>query len=131
MAVIRALLVACLLAWAAWAEAAAPCDIRPVSVFRGALTTTPDTVVYTVPAGKIVVVTSLMIASNATGTTVRAVTVKGDGKSWVPAFGLAANQALEYMNGIVLTEGLTITAWQGVGTDVDLTISGGIYTCPP
>lgn len=128
--IVRALLVLAGLLVATLAHAAAPCTIVPTLAFHGALTTTPDTVVYTVPTGKTFVTTSLLLASNATGTTVRAVTVKGDGVSWVPAFGLAANQALEYMNGIVLTAGLTITAWQAVGTDVDLTISGGLYTCP-
>jgi hypothetical protein len=126
----RALLVSLFLVGGVALAEAAPCTIVPTLAFHGALTTTPNTVVYTVPAGKIFVTTSALIASNATGTTVRAVTVKGDGVSWVPAFGLAANQALEYMNGIVLTAGMTITAWQGVGTDVDLTISGALYTCP-
>jgi hypothetical protein len=126
----RVLLVLFLLVGGVALAEAAPCTIVPTLAFHGALTTTPNTVLYTVPTGKIFVTTSVLMASNATGTTVRAVTIKGDGVSWVPAFGLAANQALEYMNGIVLTEGKTITGWQGVGTDVDVTISGALYTCP-
>jgi hypothetical protein len=127
---IRFLVILVLLFGSVILAEAAPCTIVPTLAFHGALTTTPNTVVYTVPAGKIFVTTSALLANNATGTTIRNVTIKGDGVSWVPAFGLAANQALEYMNGIVLTAGMTITAWQGVGTDVDLTISGGLYTCP-
>lgn len=109
--------------------AAPPCTYTNFRLAKGALTTTLTTVLYTVPAATTVIVMSLNLASNATGVTVRAVTIKLAGAAIVPAFGLAANTAISFQLNHAMEAAETITGGQGVGTDVDYYISGVKITC--
>lgn len=90
---------------------------------KGALSTTLTTTLYTVPALTTTIVNSLTVA-NANTTTARNITIDGDGRKWLAAYPLAANQTIALQINHALPAAALIRGGQDTGTDCDYYISG-------
>lgn len=101
---------------------AAPLAFVNARFFKGALSTTLSTVLYTFTTDGIV--NSLSCTSKASAVTVRAVTVALAGTEIFDAMPLAGHVTTAFQLNHFVASGETITGGQDVGTDVRCYISG-------